>query len=319
MNLDSGILVSDTAGSDGAYTIIHNRPPTPPNGITIPEVIRSNAKITISWGTSTDPDGDTIGYRLERSTNGGSFNQIQEGSSRQYEDTILSSWNKVQYRVKAYDTKDAESTPATSPERIVTHNIPPEISGNDENLGIKSEPFQIKYTVTDEDNEAVTIVEKIDGKTIRSFAVTLGVENTMEIGEEAWISISNGVHTAEITATDAKGASVTRSYIFEKKILITTLTLAEPLPADDMISKTVVSVTRQIPDGAIFKIFACNNGYDAEPAWENITQNVMMGSKFFFMNETKTADKWGYNVKIELERGTAEEEVFVRSIGGNFE
>lgn len=321
LNLASSILVSDTTDADGAYTIIHNRPPTPPNGITVPETVRSNSKITITWGTSSDEDGDTIGYRLERATNGGAFNQIYEGATRQYEDTILSSWNKVQYRVKAYDTKDAESSPTTSPERTVTHNIPPEISGQDEDLGIKSDVFKINYTVTDEDNESVTVVEKIDGKTIKTYVVELGIENNMKIEGEVWLSISNGSHTAEIVATDTKGAFVTRKYTFEKRILKTTLTLSEPLPADDMITKTIVSVVRQIPDGAIFKIFACNNAYDAEPTWEEITQNVVMGSKFFFANEAKTAANWGYNIKVELERGTADpgEEIFVKSIGGNFE
>lgn len=321
LNLPSSILVSDTTDSDGAYTIVHNRPPTPPNGITVPETVRSNSKVTIAWGESTDEDGDTVGYRLERSTNGGSFNQIYEGSARQYEDTILSSWNKVRYRVKAYDTKDAESEPTTSPERTVVHNVPPEISGQDEDLGTKTGPFNVTYTVTDEDQEAVTVREKINGTEIRSYSVTLGQEQTAQIQDGTWLNLGNGNHTLEIVATDAKGASVTRTYTFTKNITKSTLTLAEPLPADDMITRTIISVARHIPLGAIFKVFVCNNGYDAEPTWEDVTQNVETGSKYFFTNETKTAANWGYNVKVEIERGTADpgEEIFIKSIGGNFE
>ena len=321
LNLPSSILVSDTPDSDGAYTIIHNRPPTTPDGINVPEVVRSNSKITITWGESTDPDGDTVGYRLERSVNEGPFNQIYEGAARQYEDTVLMSWNKVQYRVKAYDTKDAESDAVTSPIRTVIHNIPPEISGEDADLGTKSDEFQITYTVTDEDNEPVTVAEKIDGKVIRTYDVELGAENTMRIEGEHWLSLLNGPHTAEIIATDTKGASITRTYTFTKHITKSTLTLAEPLPADDMITRAIISMVRNIPPGAKFKVYVCNNGYDEEPTWEDITQNVETGSKFFFTNETKTAAEWGFNIKVEIERGTADpsEEVYIRSIGGNFE
>lgn len=321
LNLPSSILVSDTTDTDGAYTIIHNRPPTLPNGINVPETVRSNSKITISWGESTDPDGDTIGYRLERAVNGGSFNQIYEGTTRQYEDTILSSWNKVQYRVKAYDTKDAESDPATSPERTVIHNMPPVISGQDEDLGIKTGPFNVTYTVTDEDQDEVTVSERINGTEIRRYTVQLGQEKTAQIKDGAWLNLKNGIHTLEIVATDTKGAAVTRKYTFQKSITKSTLMLAEPLPADDMITKTIISITRNIPAGAKFKAYVCNNGYDKEPTWEDITQNVETGSKFFFTNETKTAAEWGYNIKVEIERGTADptEEIYVKTIGGNFE
>ena len=320
LNLDSGILVSDKPDSDGAYTLIHNRPPEIPSGITVPGTIRSNSKIKISWTESIDPDGDSVGYRLERKTDNGSFRQVYEGTNKEYTDTILSSWNKIQYRIKAFDTYDLESGYRTSPEREIIHNIPPVISGQDTDLGIKTGPFSIKYTVTDEDKE-VKVQEKINGKTIKEFSVPLGKEQTSKIEEEAWLSLANGKHTHEIVATDAKGAVVSRRHTFTKKITKSTVTLAKPLPADEMITKTIVSVVRNIPVGTKFKVEICNNAYDSNPTWEDVTQNVEMGSKFFFSNESNTAGKWGYNFRIEIERGTADpkEEIYIRSIGGNFE
>lgn len=321
LNLDSGILVSDTPDSDGAYRLIHNRPPEIPSGITVPETIRSNSKVKISWTESTDPDGDSVGYRLERKTDNGSFRQVYEGTNKEYTDTILSSWDKVQYRVKAFDTYDLESGYRTSPEREIIHNMPPEISGQDTDLGTKTGPFAIKYTVTDEDMEEVKVQEKINGKTIKEFSVPLGKEQTSKIEGEAWLGLANGRHTHEIVATDAKGAVVSRRHTFTKKITKSTVTLEKPLPADEMITKTIVSVVRNIPVGAKFKVEICNNAYDSNPTWEDVTQNVEMGSKFFFSNESNTAGKWGYNFRIEIERGTVDpkEEIYIRSIGGNFE
>lgn len=65
-NLSSGILVSDRPDSDGAYTIIWNRAPSKPSSITVPSSVRGGESLSISWGASTDEDGNLSGYTLER-------------------------------------------------------------------------------------------------------------------------------------------------------------------------------------------------------------------------------------------------------------
>ena len=57
-NIKSDILVSDNPDSDGAYTIIWNRAPSAPSTITVPETVRGGSTLEISWGTSTDADGN---------------------------------------------------------------------------------------------------------------------------------------------------------------------------------------------------------------------------------------------------------------------
>ena len=61
-NLSSGILVSDSPDSDGAYTIIWNRAPSKPSSITVPSSVRGGESLSISWGASTDEDGNLSGY-----------------------------------------------------------------------------------------------------------------------------------------------------------------------------------------------------------------------------------------------------------------
>ena len=86
-----------------------------------------------------------------------------------------------------------------------------------------------------------------------------------------------------------------------------------------MVTKGIMSVVRQIPVGAEFTVEVCNNGFDASPTWEDVTQNVVSGSTFFLSNTTKTASAWGYNFRIKVKRGKATGDCFITSAGGNFE
>ena len=319
-NIKSDILVSDNPDSDGAYTIIWNRAPSAPSTITVPETVRGGSTLEISWGTSTDADGNLSGYILERQNNGGSWAQVYKGINRNYTDNITFGWTSVAYRVRAYDSAGAESANTTSPTRTVVNNTPPTISGSDSDLGAKTGAFTQTYTVTDVDSgRTITVVEKIDGAQKRSYTATSGQEYTFNVTADEWVKLSNGSHALTITATDNYGGAVTRTYTFSKNETEIEIILETPLPADAMITKAIMSVTRQIPAGAEFTVEACNNGNDASPTWEDVTQAVNSGSKFFFSNETKTAESWGFNFRIKVKRNGASGDCFISSVGGNFE
>lgn len=83
-NLSSDLLVSDTTDSDGCYTIVYNQPPTAPGTITVPSEVIGGENLSISWGQSTDPDGNLAGYKPERKVDDGTWAQIYSGSSRSY-------------------------------------------------------------------------------------------------------------------------------------------------------------------------------------------------------------------------------------------
>lgn len=319
-NIKSDILVSDNPDSDGAYTIIWNRAPSAPSTITVPETVRGGSTLEISWGTSTDADGNLSGYILERQNNGGSWAQVYKGINRNYTDNITFGWTSVAYRVRAYDSAGAESANTTSPTRTVVSNTPPTISGSDSDLGAKTGAFSQAYTVTDVDSgQTITVVEKIDGVQKRSYTATSGQEYTFNVTADEWVKLSNGSHTLTITATDNYGGAATRTYTFSKNETEIEITLATPLPADAMITKAIMSVTRQIPAGAEFAVEVCNNGNDDSPTWEDVTQAVNSGSKFFLSNEEKTAENWGFNFRIKVKRNSASGDCFISSVGGNFE
>ena len=319
-NLSSGILVSDSPDSDGAYTIIWNRAPSKPSSITVPSSVRGGESLSISWGASTDEDGNLSGYILERQVNGGAWAQVYKGINRSYTDAITFGWTSVAYRVKAYDSAGAESAYQTSATRTVVNNHAPVISGTDSNLGTKTAAFTQSYSVTDKDSgQTLTVTEYIDGTQKRSYTATSGQTYSFNITAAEWVKLLNGSHTLKIVAADNYGGSATRTYTFTKNETEIELTLATPLTADDMVTKGIMSVVRQIPAGAKFTVEVCNNGNDASPTWEDVTQNVVSGSKFFLSNTTKTASAWGYNFRIKVKRGTATGDCFITSAGGNFE
>lgn len=228
-------------------------------------------------------------------------------------------WTSVQYRVKAYDAAGAESAYTTSATRTVTNNRPPVISGKDGALGsFGTAAPSYEYTVTDADGHQVDVVEMLDGVTLRSYTVTLGHTNTLTIGSEAWLKVVNGSHTLKIVATDAKDASVTRTLTFTKAVTSIEFEQTLAMEADAMPTKALVNIQGNFPAGCTLQVWICNNGNDASPTWEDITQKARTGQKHYFTNQTKTAAAWGVKVKAKLLRGSATETCYIQSIGGNF-
>ena len=152
----------------------------------------------------------------------------------------------------------------------------------------------------------------------RSYTVTLGHTNTLTIGSEAWLKVVNGSHTLKIVATDAKDASVTRVLTFTKAVTSVEFEQTLAMEADAMPTKALVNIQGNFPAGCTLQVWICNNGNDASPTWEDITQKVRTGQKHYFTNKTKTAAAWGVKVKAKLLRGSATETCYIQSIGGNF-
>ena len=318
-NLSSDLLISDSTDSDGCYTVIYNQAPTAPASITVPTEVIGGENLNISWGQSTDADGNLSGYVLERKYDSGTWAQIYKGAARSYSDPITYGWTSVQYRVKAYDAAGAESAYTTSATREVINNRAPVISGSDGDLGsYTASPPTFDYTVTDADGHQVTVVEELDGTKIKEYTVTLGEANSFAISADAWQQILNGSHTITITATDAKNVSAVRTMTFTKAVSAVEFEQTLAMAADDMPTKALVNVQGHFPTGCTLTIWICNNGNDAEPTWEDITNKALNGTKHFFTNATKTADAWGVKIKVKLLRGSATETCYIQSVGGNF-
>ena len=95
--------------------VINNTAPTAPGSITVPQMVVAGGTLPISWTPSTDAQGDTINYQLERSINGGAtWEKIYEGGQVSFTDSVNQGWSTVMYRVRAYDVYSAFSAYTTS-------------------------------------------------------------------------------------------------------------------------------------------------------------------------------------------------------------
>ena len=315
-NAESDYRTSNTVG------VINNRPPESPASITIPELILGGQPSLIKWEASNDEDQNLVGYELERQLNNtGGFTRIYKGSELQYTDTVEKGTLQVQYRVRAYDSYNAYSVYTTSSLKEVNNNTLPTITGEDTDLGTL-ESVSYKYTVTDPDEgQTLNVTEYIDDKVHKTLEVTSGVENTLTIDGEEFLQVGKGSHTIVISVDDGQGVLVKRTLTFTRVQTKLSTTLITPLPANEMPTRMYAFIFGNIPAEAIFHFYACNNAFDEEPTWQEVTEEVLMKKKFYFANKTKTADQWGVNVKFEVDRSTVPEgtEIYVSKVTGGFD
>nr|DAH82978.1 MAG TPA: Neutrophil gelatinase-associated lipocalin [Caudoviricetes sp.] len=97
LNLSSSLLVSDTADSDGCYTVVFANPLTPPATLTIPKLVKGRSAL-IEWTAVDGADS----YILQRKTSaGGSYSQRYSGTNTYFEDQIQTRYTVYGYRVCA--------------------------------------------------------------------------------------------------------------------------------------------------------------------------------------------------------------------------
>lgn len=316
----------DTEGLESGWrtssrvTVVNNNAPSAPPSIAVPNDVKGGSTLVISWTAASDSDGNLSGYILERSTDGGStYTQVYKGDALTYTDTITKGWSTVMYRVKAYDSYDAQSGYTTSTKRTVDNNTAPTITTSSAaNLGTKSSGFAVSYSVDDEDAvDTLTVTEKLDGTTKRTYTATRKTTNSFAVTGEYFQKITNGSHTMTVTVTDGK-ATVTKTFTFTKAVTAASITLAQPMEADAQITLCAITVGGLIPAGAVFKVEVTNNGKDSSPVWEDITTKSRDGRNHLFANQT-AVNGFAFNFRITVERGVSGEGGYIASIQGGFQ
>ena len=316
----------DTEGLESGWrtssqvTVVNNNAPSAPPSIAVPNDVKGGSTLVISWTAGSDSDGNLSGYILERSTDGGSsYTQVYKGNALTYTDTITKGWSTVMYRVKAYDSYNAQSGYTTSTKRTVDNNTAPTITTSSAaNLGTKSSGFTISYSVDDKDaGDTLTVTEKLDGTTKRTYTATRKTTNSFAVTGEYFQKITNGSHTMTVTVTDGK-ATVTKTFTFTKAVTAASITLAKPMEADAQITLCAITVGGLIPADAVFKVEVTNNGKDSSPVWEDATTEARNGRNHLFTNQT-AANGFAFNFRVTAERGASGESGYIASIQGGFQ
>ncbi len=204
--------------------------------------------------------------------------------------------------ISVSDTTDSDGCYMILPRKA------PVIDGQDGSLGTKFGPFDVPYAVTDApENDIVTVIEAINGSTIKNYVPVLGQVNKAEITNEILATLDNGVPaTLTITATDDDGSTV-RSYTFipwrySANKTNVSVRIGQPIKTDYAINRVIMTmqITKEVD--AIVTVKACNNAYDAEPTWEDITTAIMSKKAATLQNANKTAENWGLNVQIDIQK-----------------
>ena len=316
----------DTEGLESGWrtssqvTVVNNNAPSAPPSIAVPNDVKGGSTLVISWTAASDSDGNLTGYILERSTNGGStYTQVYKGNALTYTDTITKGWSTVMYRVKAYDSYNAQSGYTTSTKRTVDNNTAPTITTSSAaNLGTKSSGFTISYSVDDVDaSDTLTVTEKLDGTTKRTYTPTRKATNSFAVTGEYFQKITNGNHTLTIYVTDGK-ATTTKTFTFTKAVTAASITLAQPMEVDAQITLCAITVGGLIPADAVFKVEVTNNGKDSSPVWEDATTEARNGRNHLFTNQT-AANGFAFNFRVTAERGASGESGYIASIQGGFQ
>lgn len=97
LNLSSSLLVSDTADSDGCYTVVFANTVTAPATLSIPKLIKGRSAL-IEWSAVDGADS----YILQRKTGaGGSYSDRYSGTNTYFDDQIQTRYSVLGYRVCA--------------------------------------------------------------------------------------------------------------------------------------------------------------------------------------------------------------------------
>ncbi len=207
---------------------------------------------------------------------------------------------------------------------VFVFNTAPTISGSSysgSNLGERSAPFNFTYTISDADNDAVTVYEYLDNVLQRNYTATLGATNTFQATYNSgqFQKILNGSHTIKVIAIDSMGnSSAAYTVSFNKQVRTATITLSSPLPADDLIKAAVINVTGSIPQDAALQVLVTNNARDTSPVWEDMTQDFKKKINHIFSNKT-AANGFAFNFKVIATRGVSGTQGYISNIGGAFE
>lgn len=201
----------------------------------------------------------------------------------------------------------------------VTTNNPPTITSDKTgDLGTLDSGFSCVYSVDDADeSDSVSVTLDLDGVQISTFTATKNQQETYTLGGDDWLKTTNGEHTFTISASDGKDAA-TNTITFTRNLTELTVTLAQPFPADDVISACALNVEGSIPNDAVCKYEITNNALDSEPVWEDCTKKSQSGFSYVFTNKS-AENGFAFNFRVTISRGASGSGGYITSISGGFE
>ena len=198
------------------------------------------------------------------------------------------------------------------------NSAPTIVSDKSGDLGTLDSGFTCNYSVDDADaDDNITVSLKMDNNEINSFSAVKQQNETFTLEGNDWLKITDGIHSFTINASDGFNTT-TNEIVFTRNLIELTVTLAQPFPADDVISACALNVDGSIPADAIRKFEVTNNALDTEPVWEDCTKKSQAGFSYVFTNKT-AENGFAFNFRVTISRGASGSGGYITSISGGFE
>lgn len=186
-------------------------------------------------------------------------------------------------------------------------------------LGELTTKPSITYSVKDNEGDAITVTEKLNGEVINQFSATTNTNYTVGITDTFWLTCGSNTNTVEIIASDALGGSSSKTITFSRKITKLQIVMKNAIETDAKATKILVS-PQWTTTGGVGKVEVCNNGFDSNPKWEDATTMVVLNRPYLFTNTSKTASKWGIKIRITVTKNQGYDgEVAIFGFGGAYE
>lgn len=173
-----------------------------------------NKPQNISFSVS-DPDGDTFDVIVK-------IDEVQKESyesqtGRSYTFQMSKYWDSLglgnhTVAVIAIDSKGDAKTVAYTFRKI---NHAPTVSPTTLNSGDLKKPRNIEYTISDSDDDDLTVVVKIDNTEKERYTAQRNGARTFQMSKY-WPDLKLGTHTVAITVTDSWNEAATATYSFTK-------------------------------------------------------------------------------------------------------
>lgn len=166
-------------------------------------------------------------------------------------------------------------------------------------LGEITAPPTIVYKVSDPEGDSITVTEYLNGQLLRTIEdAEHNAEMAVTIPWDTWVKLKLQQHTIKVRATDSLGAFSEKTFTFARVEDRIQVSIKNPIETPVALAKVVPVVNAAIPAGYKAVVTVANNAFDEEPTWEDATQEAMAMQAYEFQNNSKTADKWGFSMKI---------------------
>lgn len=200
------------------------------------------------------------------------------------------------------------------------NNLAPTISGNDKDMGVINDKFEYVFSISDVEKDTIYYSTYLDNKLLsKQVEAVDGKKYATVIEGMDMIKLEPGKHTFKIVAVDAQGSKSERIITFSRDVQTLIMMLKEPFATDVQSKKVLVAPGWDVAKGAECRVEVCNNGFDENPTWEDATAMTELNKAYVFQNDRKTAEKWGVNIRLMIERKAAKTNSYITGIGGAFE